>query len=118
MAGRPEKNSARLRQALSTVYASDTRSGSREFQASSPRPAHQKFTLNVRPAMRGVLITEYGCWPHSGVVLYGSFSSTGGLKVEHCAKREIMARWSDAFLIHASMPHLSFDRPMAKSPMV
>src|ERR1044072_7688007 len=35
MAGRPEKNSARLRQALSTVYASDTRSGSREFQASS-----------------------------------------------------------------------------------
>src|SRR5688572_11856560 len=35
MAGRPEKNSARLRQALSTVYASDTRSGSREFHASS-----------------------------------------------------------------------------------
>src|SRR5262245_61064864 len=35
MAGRPEKNSARLRQALSTVYASDPRSGSREFQASS-----------------------------------------------------------------------------------
>src|SRR5688572_15770841 len=35
MAGRPEKNSARLRHALSTVYASETRSGSREFQASS-----------------------------------------------------------------------------------
>src|SRR5262245_20851091 len=35
MAGRPEKNSARLRHALSAVYASDTRSGSREFQASS-----------------------------------------------------------------------------------
>src|SRR5688500_6130627 len=35
IAGRPEKNSARLRQALSAVYASDTRSGSREFQASS-----------------------------------------------------------------------------------
>src|SRR4051812_23794195 len=35
MAGRPEKNSARLRHVLSTVYASDTRSGSREFQASS-----------------------------------------------------------------------------------
>src|SRR6187455_1409923 len=35
MAGRPEKNSARLRQALSTVYASETRSGSREFQPSS-----------------------------------------------------------------------------------
>src|SRR5689334_24247924 len=35
MAGRPEKNSARLRHALSTVYASDTRSGSREFHASS-----------------------------------------------------------------------------------
>src|SRR5437870_11984405 len=35
MAGLPEKNSARLRHALSTVYASDTRSGSREFQASS-----------------------------------------------------------------------------------
>src|SRR5215831_9044701 len=35
MAGRPEKNSARLRHALSTVYASDTRSGSREFQPSS-----------------------------------------------------------------------------------
>src|SRR5262245_52949750 len=35
MAGRPEKNSARFRQALSVVYASDTRSGSREFQASS-----------------------------------------------------------------------------------
>src|SRR5688500_7639049 len=35
MAGRPEKNSARFRHALSTVYASDTRSGSREFQASS-----------------------------------------------------------------------------------
>src|SRR5262245_44214659 len=35
MAGRPLKNSERLRQALSTVYASDTRSGSREFHASS-----------------------------------------------------------------------------------
>jgi len=35
MAGRPEKNSARLRHALSTVYASETRSGSREFHASS-----------------------------------------------------------------------------------
>src|SRR5688572_5425004 len=35
MAARPEKNSARLRHALSIVYASDTRSGSREFQASS-----------------------------------------------------------------------------------
>src|SRR6188768_2053982 len=35
IAGRPEKNSARLRHALSTVYASETRSGSREFQASS-----------------------------------------------------------------------------------
>jgi hypothetical protein len=35
MAGRPEKNSARLRHALSAVYASDTRSGSREFHASS-----------------------------------------------------------------------------------
>src|SRR5688572_26774062 len=35
MAGRPAKNSARLRQALSVVYASDTRWGSREFQASS-----------------------------------------------------------------------------------
>src|SRR5688572_10955727 len=35
MAGRPEKNSARLRHALSTVYANETRSGSREFQASS-----------------------------------------------------------------------------------
>src|ERR1043165_4709843 len=35
MAGRPEKNSARLRHALSVVYAKETRSGSREFQASS-----------------------------------------------------------------------------------
>src|SRR6185436_13155264 len=35
MAGRPEKNSERLRHALSTVYASETRSGSREFHASS-----------------------------------------------------------------------------------
>src|SRR6185503_3728301 len=35
MAGRPEKTSERLRHALSTVYASETRSGSREFQASS-----------------------------------------------------------------------------------
>src|SRR6266446_4146036 len=35
MASRPVMNSARLRQMLSTVYASETRSGSRLFQASS-----------------------------------------------------------------------------------
>src|ERR1700723_2570699 len=35
IAARPSKNSERLRQRLSSVYASDTRSGSREFQASS-----------------------------------------------------------------------------------
>src|SRR3954468_8207132 len=35
MASRPVTNSARLRQTLSTVYESDTRSGSRLFQASS-----------------------------------------------------------------------------------
>ena len=89
MAGRPEKNSARLRQALSTVYASDTRSGSREFQASSAARAfcgrrfarewrkrraslrggvhqHQKFLVNVTPMVRGRLVTVYGCRPHSG----------------------------------------------------
>src|SRR5882672_12148206 len=35
MASRPCRNSARLRQRLSTVYASATRAGSRVFQASS-----------------------------------------------------------------------------------
>jgi hypothetical protein len=35
MVARPEKNSARSRHTLSTVYASDARSTSREFQASS-----------------------------------------------------------------------------------
>src|SRR6266849_2380951 len=35
MASRPWKNSARLRQRLSTVYASATRAGSRAFHASS-----------------------------------------------------------------------------------
>ena len=37
MASRPGKNSARLRQRLSGVWARETRSGSRLFQASSAR---------------------------------------------------------------------------------
>src|SRR5688572_5653039 len=47
IAGRPEKNSARLRQALSAVYASDTRSGSREFQASSAARAFSAAVSRV-----------------------------------------------------------------------
>src|SRR4249919_1572278 len=63
MAGRPEKNSARLRHALSTVYASETRSGSREFQASSAARALTAAVSRVnggnggRPCA-GVFITQ------------------------------------------------------------
>src|SRR3954471_18628341 len=48
MAARPEKNSARLRHALSTVYASDTRSGSREFHASSAARALSAAVSRVK----------------------------------------------------------------------
>src|SRR5690349_19449887 len=112
MAGRPAKNSARLRHALSTVYASETRSGSREFHASSAaralyaavsrvnggnggRPcagafmrARQKCLVKVRPMVRGVLVTVYGCNPHSGTDATG-MPSPGGWKVEHSAYRAI-----------------------------
>src|SRR3954463_8723960 len=48
MAARPEKNSVRLRHALSTVYASDTRSGSREFHASSAARALSAAVSRVK----------------------------------------------------------------------
>src|SRR6187551_1797493 len=53
IAGRPEKNSARLRHALSTVYASDTRSGSREFQASSAARAFCTAVSGVKGGYGG-----------------------------------------------------------------
>src|SRR5277367_2183659 len=59
MASRPCRNSARLRQRLSAVYASATRAGSRVFQASSARRALSADVSTVKGGSGGGLMGTF-----------------------------------------------------------
>src|SRR5205085_11218505 len=77
---------------------------------------HQKLLENVRPIVRGGVVTVYGCAPHS-TTEFGSASLSGsqGLNSEHSVKRDNTARSSNTFFTKSSAPQVSFFTPQARS---
>src|SRR6187200_3310902 len=90
MAGRPEKNSARLRQALSTVYASETRSGSREFHASSAARAFCAAVSRVKGGNGGRPGAE--AFMRRASEVFGERDSDGARRVGHCVRLQAAQR--------------------------